>query len=128
MWWGMLDAAAGQVPGVPVEPLSWLAGALAGYIAQLAHWFGAPGWAQADVGLHGVVGLAAGTVLVVMARCRAVVVWRPLPSVSLIAATRSASRPSSRLTRVDFPTPDDPTSAIVCGARRYGASASSPRS
>jgi competence protein ComEC len=51
MWLGMLAAAAGQLPSAPVESLSWAAGALAGYIAQVAHWFGAPEWAQAEVGL-----------------------------------------------------------------------------
>ena len=46
---------------------------------------------------------------------RAVVVWRPLPLSSLTAATRATSPPISRLTSVDFPTPDDPTSATVLG-------------
>ena len=43
MWLGMLAAALGQIPWIPVEPLTWLAGLLAGYIAQVAHWFAAPG-------------------------------------------------------------------------------------
>ncbi len=51
MWLGMLAAAVGQLPSAPAEPLSWAAGVLAGYIAQVAHWFGAPEWAQAEVGL-----------------------------------------------------------------------------
>jgi competence protein ComEC len=54
MWLGMLTAAAGQVPSLPVEPLTGIAGALAGYIAQVAHWFAAPAWAQADVGIQGI--------------------------------------------------------------------------
>ncbi len=53
MWLGMLAAAAGQVPWLPVEPLTWLAGLLAAYIAQVANWFGAPTWSQRDVGLDG---------------------------------------------------------------------------
>jgi competence protein ComEC len=46
MWMGMLIGAMGQLPGLPVAPVTALAGALAGYIAQVAHWLGSPGWAQ----------------------------------------------------------------------------------
>jgi competence protein ComEC len=67
MWLGMVVAAVGQVPGLPVEPLSAVAGALAGYVAQIAHWLGAPAWAQGavpDIGASGLVaaylGLIAG--------------------------------------------------------------------
>ena len=49
MWLGMAIAALGQVPGLPVEPLTALAGALAGYVAQVAHWLGSPGWVQVAV-------------------------------------------------------------------------------
>lgn len=59
MWLGMLAAAAGQVPWLPAAPLSWLGGALAGYIAQVAHWFAAPGWAQADAAVGGPAALLA---------------------------------------------------------------------
>src|SRR5204862_6872624 len=38
MWLGMLSCIAGQVPGVPVGPLTWLAALLAAYVAQVAHW------------------------------------------------------------------------------------------
>ncbi len=57
MWLGMLAAAVGQLPWLPVEPLTWLAGLLAAYIAQVAEWFAAPGWAQLDLGLGGVPAL-----------------------------------------------------------------------
>jgi competence protein ComEC len=53
MWLGMLAAAAGQASWLPVEPLTWLAGLLAAYIAQVAAWFGDPGWSQRDVALGG---------------------------------------------------------------------------
>ena len=59
-------------------------------------------------------------------RCRAVVVWRPLPSTSLISAVFSRSWPSSRLTSVDLPTPDDPMSATVWAGERYASSALRP--
>jgi competence protein ComEC len=49
MWLGMIIAALGQIRGLPVEPLTALAGALAGYIAQVARWLGSPGWAQVSV-------------------------------------------------------------------------------
>jgi competence protein ComEC len=51
MWLGMLSAAAGQLPFVPVEPLTGLAGVLAAYIAQVARWLATPGWAQVEVRL-----------------------------------------------------------------------------
>jgi competence protein ComEC len=49
MWLGMIVAAVGQLPGLPVAPLTALAGALVGYVAQVAHWLGSPGWAQTNV-------------------------------------------------------------------------------
>jgi competence protein ComEC len=59
MWLGMLAAGLGQLPGVPIEPLTGLAGLFAAYIAQVAHWFSAPGWAQVKVSLPGPVGVLA---------------------------------------------------------------------
>ena len=59
MWLGMLAAAIGQLPWLPVEPITWLAGMLAAYIAQIAAWSAAPPWAQVDVGLAGPLFLAA---------------------------------------------------------------------
>jgi competence protein ComEC len=46
MWLGMLAGAAGQLPWLPVQPLTALAGLCAAYIEQIAHWLGSPGWAQ----------------------------------------------------------------------------------
>jgi competence protein ComEC len=51
MWLGMLAAILGQVPGIPVEPLTAVAGLLAAYVAQIAHWLAAPGWAQVGIEL-----------------------------------------------------------------------------
>ncbi|MDX6583497.1 MAG: competence protein ComEC [Solirubrobacterales bacterium] len=59
MWLGMLAAAAGQLPWLPVEPITWLAGLLAAYIAQVAAWFARPGWAQVEIGVAGAGALAA---------------------------------------------------------------------
>ena len=58
MWIGMLAAAAGQLAWLPVEPLTWLAGLLAAFIAQVASWFAAPAWAQFEVSLESPIALA----------------------------------------------------------------------
>lgn len=69
MWLGMLAAAAGQVPGLPVEPLNAVNSFLLAYIAQVAAWCGRPSWAYVHVrlGLGGLVAayvsIAAATVL-----------------------------------------------------------------
>ena len=62
MWLGMLAAAAGQVPGLPVEALNALDAPLLAYIAQVAAWCGRPSWASLHVHL-GLGGLAASYVL-----------------------------------------------------------------
>jgi competence protein ComEC len=54
MWLGMLSCMAGQLPAIPVEPLTWLAGLLSAYVAQIAHWLGSPAWARLTVRLDGV--------------------------------------------------------------------------
>ena len=59
MWLGMIVAALGQLHAIPVEPLTALAGALAGYVAQIAHWLGSPGWAQVSAPALGPGGLLA---------------------------------------------------------------------
>ncbi len=53
MWLGMLAAAAGQVPGFPVEALNTVNALLLAYIAQVAAWCGRPGWAYPQVRLGG---------------------------------------------------------------------------
>jgi competence protein ComEC len=58
MWLGMLSAAAGQVPGVPVEAFNALDALLLAYIAQVAAWCGRPSWACLHVRI-GLGGLAA---------------------------------------------------------------------
>lgn len=66
MWLGMLAAAAGQVPGLPVEALNAVAAPLLAYIAQVAAWCGRPSWAYVhlQIGLPGLLAsylaLAAG--------------------------------------------------------------------
>jgi len=51
MWLGMIAAAIGQIPALPVAPVTWPAGNLAGYIAAVAHAFAAPDWAQVELGI-----------------------------------------------------------------------------
>ncbi|HWM55660.1 MAG TPA: ComEC/Rec2 family competence protein [Solirubrobacterales bacterium] len=70
MWLGMLAAAAGQLPGLPLDPLNQLNALLLAYIAQVASWCGRPSWAMLEVrlGLGGLVssylGIALATVTV----------------------------------------------------------------
>jgi competence protein ComEC len=56
MWLGMLAAAAGQVPGFPVEAFNAVNGLLLAYIAQIAAWCGRPDWAYLHLRL-GIAGL-----------------------------------------------------------------------
>ena len=59
MWLGMLAAAVGQFEWLPVEPVTWLAGLLAAYIAQVAEWCAAPHWAQVNLAVDGIGPLVA---------------------------------------------------------------------
>ncbi|HXF31385.1 MAG TPA: ComEC/Rec2 family competence protein [Solirubrobacterales bacterium] len=49
MWLGMLSAALGQIPGIPLAPLNGLDALLLAYIAQVAAWCGRPSWAVIHV-------------------------------------------------------------------------------
>lgn len=65
MWLGMLAAAAGQVPGFPVEALGAVNALLLAYIAQVAAWCGRPSWAYPHLRL-GAGGLIASYVAIAM--------------------------------------------------------------
>ena len=73
MWLGMLAAAAGQVPGFPVEAVNLPDALLLAYVAQVASWCARPSWASVDVSLGpgGLVAsyaaIAAGALLVAAA-------------------------------------------------------------
>lgn len=58
MWLGMCSAGLAQVPGLPLGPLNGLDALLLAYIAQVASWCAAPGWAEVHVHLSG-LGLVA---------------------------------------------------------------------
>lgn len=58
MWLGMLAAAAGQIPGLPLGALNAVNAILLAYIAQVAAWCGRPSWAYLHVHL-GLAGLLA---------------------------------------------------------------------
>jgi competence protein ComEC len=66
MWLGMLAAAIGQVPGIPVEPVNALNAPLLAYIAQVAAWCGRPRWAYLEV-RFGLWGLLASYVALALA-------------------------------------------------------------
>ncbi len=72
MWLGMLAAAAGQVPGLPVGPINALNAPLLAYIAQVAAWCGRPSWAYVEVriGLAGLIATYAAMVLAALATHR----------------------------------------------------------
>ncbi|HET9677728.1 MAG TPA: ComEC/Rec2 family competence protein [Solirubrobacterales bacterium] len=53
MWLGMCSAALAQVPGLPLEPLNVLDSLLLAYVAQVASWCAAPGWAEVRIHLAG---------------------------------------------------------------------------
>jgi competence protein ComEC len=63
MWLGMLAAAAGQVPGLPVAPINAVNAPLLAYIAQVASWCGRPSWAYLEVRI-GLGGLFASYALI----------------------------------------------------------------
>jgi competence protein ComEC len=51
MWLGMCSAGLAQVSGLPLEPLNELNALLLAYVAQVAAWCAAPGWAELHVHL-----------------------------------------------------------------------------
>lgn len=67
MWLGMAGAAAAQLPGFPVEPLNGLDALFLAYIAQVASWCAAPGWAEVHVHLSAAGLLASYAALAVAA-------------------------------------------------------------
>jgi len=58
MWLGMLSAALGQIPTLPVEPLNALCGLLIAYIEQVAHWLATPAWSLLQIEAPGWTGVA----------------------------------------------------------------------
>ena len=94
MWLGMLAAAAGQVAWLPVEPLTWVAGLLAAFIARVASWFARPAFAEVEVGLTAPLGLALTYAL--LGACLALAVRWATRRRYLRAATPAGRRPPRR--------------------------------
>ncbi len=99
MWLGMCSGGLAQLPGVPLEPLNLLAALLLAYIAQVASWCAAPGWAELHVHLGGTglalsyLGLGACWLLFVVARrfrARLPRLKAPVPARTLAAAAATA--------------------------------------
>lgn len=94
MWLGMLTAAAGQVPGFPVEAFNSVNALLLGYVAQVAAWCGRPSWASLQVRFGG-IGLvvsylsllAAAVALASLARWRRTAAARSRRPLWLLAIT-----------------------------------------
>jgi competence protein ComEC len=66
MWLGMLTGILGQAPFVPVEPLNWLSSLCLAYIAQIAHWLGAPDWALLTVHLGSIWSVGAAYLVLLL--------------------------------------------------------------
>jgi competence protein ComEC len=98
MWLGMIAAAAGQVPGFPVEALNHLNALLLGYIAQVASWCGRPSWAYVHVRLGG-GGLAAAYVAIAIAAVLATRIARHRRLSARRRDKRPAGGPGSRTPR-----------------------------
>lgn len=115
MWLGMAAGLAGQVPALPTEPLTWLAGQLVGYIDWVAGATGDPGWAVLETGLAApasvtliYVTLALGASILLAAAARRKGLWRvagplglPIALTALLAGVAFAAGGSER----DPPTP-----------------------
>jgi competence protein ComEC len=93
MWLAMCSAGLSQLPGLPLEPLNGLDALLLAYVAQVAEWCAAPGWAELQVHVDGtgllVAYLGLGLALLICRRWPrqafalggvAVLCWLPLPS------------------------------------------------
>ena len=97
MWLGMLAAAAGQVPGIPVAPINAVNAPLLAYIAQVAAWCGRPSWAYLEVRL-GLAGLLASYALIALGALAAHRLWRRrrIHALRRRRELRSAHRPRGR--------------------------------
>src|SRR3954463_10140875 len=95
MWLGMCSAGLAQVPGLPLEPLNGLNALLLAYVAQVASWCAAPGWAEVHVHLSGggllssYLGLA-GLVLLTLYLVRFKLLGAALKGVTAAAALAGA--------------------------------------
>ncbi len=102
MWLGMVAAAAAQVPGLPLEAINGLDALFLAYIAQVAAWCAAPGWAELEVHLDGAglaisyLGLTAAIALVPWLRRRR----RLALAKRRATAVAGAGRPRSRAAAV----------------------------
>jgi competence protein ComEC len=81
MWLGMCGACLAQLPGVPLEPLNGLDALLLAYVAQVAEWCAAPGWAELEVHLD-----AAGLILAYLGLGAGLFVCRRRPRLAVALA------------------------------------------
>jgi competence protein ComEC len=91
MWLGMLSGILGQAPFVPVDPLNWLDSLCLAYIAQIAHWLAAPGWASLTVHL-GSIWSVAGAYAGLIGGMEVLLRW-----IDRVGPVRRSGRPSARL-------------------------------
>jgi competence protein ComEC len=91
MWLGMLSGILGQAPFLPVEPFNWLDSLCLAYIAQIAHWLAAPGWASLTVHL-GSIWSVAGAYAGLIGGMELLLRW-----IDRLGPLRRAGRPLARL-------------------------------
>ncbi len=113
MWLGMVSSAAAQVPGVPLEPLNGLDALFLAYVAQVASWCAAPGWAELRVSLSlgAMFGTYAGMGTAIVLAMRVGRRWRMAR-----ARARSGPAPPGRLLPGGSRAPMRPAMAVLAAA------------
>jgi competence protein ComEC len=121
MWLGMLAAAAGQLPWLPVEPLTGVAGLLAAYISQVGAWLGDPGWAQVEIQLGSPLAVALAYAILLLGSWVVARAWavrsglsppRPRRRVAPAVGALLIVGVALALVRLDGPRPDDPATGL----------------
>lgn len=77
MWLGMMGIAVGQLSPTLAVPFNLIGSLCLSWIAQVAEWFGRPGWAVVEVPVSGPMALVGATVATSIATLVLLRSWRP---------------------------------------------------